>query len=286
MTERLPELLCGQRADDVRFSVQGYWMPEAWIPLVAQEVERAGFEGFWYGDHIAAPIEYEGNYLYSEDGRPSMRLETPIADVFLALAGAAAVTERIMLGSSVVVLPMRPPLITARAVTTLQNMSGGRFRLGIGVGWQREEFEAIGMPFDQRGKRADEILELLPKLWTGEPVEHDGLTCRFGPLRLSPPVVTKVPLLGSGTTAPALRRSARWTAGAARRAWPCRRRSMFVRRSKRSVRLSVAPTSTLRCGSTPKGVHQTRSTRSGKPASTASCFCRATADRRRRSTIA
>jgi probable F420-dependent oxidoreductase len=184
-------------------------MPEAWIPLVAQEVERAGFEGFWYGDHVAAPIEYEGNYLYSEDGRPSMRLETPIADVFLALAGAAAVTERIMLGSSVVVLPMRPPLITARAVTTLQNMSGGRFRLGIGVGWQREEFEAIGMPFDQRGKRADEILELLPKLWTGEPVEHDGLTCRFGPLRLSPPVVTKVPLLGSGTTAPALRRSAR-----------------------------------------------------------------------------
>jgi probable F420-dependent oxidoreductase len=190
-------------------SIQAYWMPEAWYPEVAREAERAGFSCFWIGDHVAAPIEYEPAYRYSSNRRPTMIPTTPLVDTFGALTAAAAVTERIALGTNIAVLPMRPPLITARAVLTAQNMSHGRIRLGIGVGWMREEFEAIGMPFDRRGERTDEILDLLPRLWTGQEVEHCGLTCSFGPLRLSPPAEARIPILGSGTTARALARSAR-----------------------------------------------------------------------------
>lgn len=194
---------------DAKFSLQAYWMPEAWYPQIALEAERAGFSCFWIGDHIAAPIDYQPVYRYNANGRPTMVPTTPLVDTFGALTAAAAVTERIALGTNVAVLALRPPLITARAVLTAQNMSGGRFRLGVGVGWMKEEFDAIGTPFDRRGARTDEILELLPRLWTGEEVAHDGLTCSFGPLRLSPPAVAPIPLLGSGATTPALRRSSR-----------------------------------------------------------------------------
>jgi probable F420-dependent oxidoreductase len=176
---------------------------------VALEAERVGFDCFWIGDHIAAPVHYEPAYRYNASGRPTMRPTTPLVDVFGALTAAAAVTERIGVGTNVAVLPMRPPLITARAALTAQNLSGGRFRLGIGVGWMREEFAAIGMPFDRRGTRTDEILALLGRLWTGAEVEHDGLTGAFGSLRLSPPAVAPIPILGSGVSDPALRRSAR-----------------------------------------------------------------------------
>ncbi len=193
----------------VRFSLQSHWMPEAWYPDLAVESERLGFDVFWVGDHVAAPIEYEPRYPFGTTGRPTMRPETPLPDVFAVLAAAAMRTDRIRVGTNVTVLPMRPLLLTARSAATVQNLSGGRFVLGVGIGWQREEFEAIGMPFTRRGARTDDMLELLPKLWTGEVVEHDGLAASFGPLMLSPGVCAPIPIMGSGHSAAGLRRSAR-----------------------------------------------------------------------------
>jgi probable F420-dependent oxidoreductase len=195
--------------DTTRFSLQAYWMPEAWYPRVALEAERAGFDGFWIGDHVAAPIRYAPAYRYRASGRPTMVPKTPLVDTFGALTAAAAVTGRISIGTNVAVVAMRPPLLTARAALTAQNLSGGRFRLGIGVGWMREEFAALGMPFENRGARTDEIIALLRRLWTGEEIAHDGPTCAFAELRLWPPAVAPIPILGSGTAKPALRRSAR-----------------------------------------------------------------------------
>jgi probable F420-dependent oxidoreductase len=192
-----------------RSSLQAYWMPADWYAPVAVEAERAGFDAFWIGDHIAAPIDYSSTYLYTDTGRSPMSDRTPLIDTFAALASVAAVTRRIKLGTNVLVLPMRPPLITARAAATVQDLSRGRFLLGVGVGWQREEFDALGQPFDRRGARTDEILELLPRLWSGDPIEHSGITCEFATLRLWPPVCAPIPLLGSGRTDAALRRSAR-----------------------------------------------------------------------------
>jgi probable F420-dependent oxidoreductase len=192
-----------------RASLQAYWMPAGWYAPVALEAERAGFAAFWIGDHIAAPIDYSSTYLYATTGRSPMSDRTPLIDTFAALASAAAVTSRIRVGTNVLVLPMRPPLITARAAATVQDLSGGRFLLGVGVGWPREEFEALGQPFDRRGARTDEILELLPRLWSGDPVQHSGMTCEFATLRLWPPVCAPIPLLGSGSSEAALRRSAR-----------------------------------------------------------------------------
>lgn len=192
-----------------RFSINLFAVPPAWYPRLIGAAEDAGFEAAWIAEHLVTPLEYEPLYPYDPVGRPSYSPETPLADPFVALAAAAAVTQRIGLGVGVYVLPLRPPMVTARAALTVQEISGGRLLLGIGTGWLREEFDAAGEDFDNRGARADEILVMLAKLWTGKPVEHSGTHYRFRPVQLSPEPSVPIPLLGFGVSAPALRRSAR-----------------------------------------------------------------------------
>ena len=192
----------------LRFSVNIFGVPPAWYPALATAAEQAGFEAFWIAEHLITPIDFEPLYPYDAAGRPSYRSDTPLADPFVALAAAAAVTQRIGLGTGVYVLPLRRPMVTARAALTVHVISGGRLLFGIGTGWLREEFDAAGEDFGNRGSRTDEILTVLAKLWSGRPVEHSGLHYSFRPVQMSPRPHIRIPIIGSGVSTPALRRSA------------------------------------------------------------------------------
>src|ERR1700733_1208237 len=131
--------------------------PDA-IRRAAMQAEELGFSDVWVSEHIIIPKD--ANYP------PSANFWAPV----LTLTWAAACTQRVKLGTSVLVLPMRHPLPLAKELATLQNLSGGRFILGAGVGWLEAEFAALGVPFKERGRRMDEGIEMMRAVWSDDPV--------------------------------------------------------------------------------------------------------------------
>jgi probable F420-dependent oxidoreductase len=144
---------------------------------------------------------------------PSYGAGTPLVDVWVTLGNIAAQTSRIGLGSGIFVLPLRNPFTVARAVATAQDLSGGRVLFGIGSGWLREEFDAVGENFGNRGSRTDEMLEVIAKLWTGGPVSHNGRWYSFDEVQLSPAPISEIPVIIGGASGAALARAARIAAG-------------------------------------------------------------------------
>ena len=132
----------------------------------AQAAESAGYHSGWVSDHIAWPSEIASKYPYTDDGSfappPDMPWLDPIGTMFFV----AGCTERLKLGTTVLILGYRPPMLTAKAIASLDAVAEGRVILGVGVGWMREEFELLGMPYDHRGKRADEQLALFAELFS------------------------------------------------------------------------------------------------------------------------
>src|ERR1700722_18806723 len=177
-------------------------------PVVAERAEEFGCAGIWLPDHLIAPTAYDSAYPYSESGRPSFTAETPLPDIFGVLSYIAAKTTTLLLGTGIYILPLRHPIPTAGATLTLQELSNGRLLFGIGTGWLREEFNAVGQSFANRGARTDEIMSGLRLLWRGEPVRFDGDHIAFDEVRLSPPASTPIPIIVGGMTRPALRRAA------------------------------------------------------------------------------
>lgn len=174
--------------------------------------DQLGYESVWSSDHIAWPdVEtIASQYPYGENsGFPSPG--SPWLDCIGSLTFAAAATERVRLGTTVLIIGYRPAIQQAKAWATLDVLSGGRAILGVGVGWMKEEFDAIGMPWDRRGERADEFLDIFEKLWADERVTHEGQFDRFGPIGFSPkPVNGRIPVWVGGHTRPAFRRTARY----------------------------------------------------------------------------
>src|SRR6266404_5460712 len=121
---------------------------------LAQAAESAGFDSIWTVEHVVVPHGYQSRYPYSESGRMGSGLEDfPIPDLLIWLAYVASATRTIKLGTAIVILPQRNPVITAKAVATLDHLAGGRrVLLGIGVGWLAEEFATLGVPFEDRGR--------------------------------------------------------------------------------------------------------------------------------------
>lgn len=197
----------------MKFSVQFFGLdPQEYLPLTIR-AEQLGFDTVWLADHVVTPLEYDKNYPYNAAGDPGYRPQTPLTDVAVTLAFLAARTEKIRLGSGVFVLPMRNPFHVARTFAALQNLSGGRTILGIGAGWMREEFEAVGEQFSGRGARTDEMLDVLDLLWSGEPVSHHGRFFSFGPLHFAGAPTRPVPYVFGGHSPAALRRAARRGSG-------------------------------------------------------------------------
>jgi probable F420-dependent oxidoreductase len=184
---------------------------------LAVHAERLGFEGLWFGEHYVSPRTYAGHHpsrketpADKNDARDKEIIgdEVRIYDPWFLLGAVAGATKRLKVGTAICIVPMMNALLLARATITAHDVSGGRFLLGTGAGWLREEFEAVGVPFETRGARLDETIEILRKAWAGGYFSHEGEHFNFGEVQISPHPV-KVPLICGGNTGPALRRVAR-----------------------------------------------------------------------------
>jgi probable F420-dependent oxidoreductase len=193
----------------VRFSFVIFGVPSHHsTPLVAR-AEALGFDTVWFGDHVVTPHRMDTRYPYSESGSAGYTHATPLNDVWVAIAHAAAATATIRLGTSVLILPLRHPFAVAQAAVTAQNMSGGRVVLGVGAGWLREEFDALGIDFATRGRRTDEALDVIRQLCADAPAGFSGEFFSFPPVSLGMTPVAPVPITVGGTSRAALRRAAR-----------------------------------------------------------------------------
>ena len=182
---------------------------------LAQTAERTGFESLWTVEHVVIPQDYKSPYPYSSSGKIPGREEVPIPDPLLPLAYAAAITKTIKLATGILILPQRHPLYVAKEVATLDVLSGGRMMLGIGSGWLKEEFEALGLDFSTRGARTDETIQAMRVLWRENPSSFRGKHISFEPVKSFPKPVQKngIPIYIGGNSIPAIRRAARYGDG-------------------------------------------------------------------------
>lgn len=188
-------------------NVLGFGEPEGAAALAAA-AEDAGFESLWTVEHVVVPAGYQSEYPYSSSGRMPGDETAPIPDPFIWLAYVAAVTTTIRLGTGITILPQRNPLITAKAVATLDRLSAGRVELGVGAGWLREEFEALGVPFERRGARLDDHIRALRVLWAEDRPTYRGEFVSFTDAICRPqPVQAPVPIVVGGHTDRAARRA-------------------------------------------------------------------------------
>ncbi len=179
---------------------------------LAQTAEGLGFGSLWVSDHVVIPARIESPYPYSPDGRFHLGPTGPYFEPLTALTYLAGATERIRLGTHVLILPYRNPVVMAKEIATLDVLSGGRVDLGIGVGWMREEFEALGYDyFDRRGAVTDEQVRVMKALWTEEVASFEGEFYRFEPVGAHPHPRQRPhpPIWVGGHTRPAIRRAAR-----------------------------------------------------------------------------
>jgi probable F420-dependent oxidoreductase len=194
--------------------VLGVFVPPsspAFVAAAARAAEARGFHSLWVGEHVVLFDRYAKNYPYAETGEFPASGEAGIAEPFTTLAWLAGQTSTIRLGTGVILVPQRNPLYTAKEVANLDWLSGGRVDFGIGVGWQREEFEALQVPWERRGARTDEYIELMRRLWMDAESSHNGEFWSLGPSRAFPkPVQTPHPPIHvGGESDAALRRVVR-----------------------------------------------------------------------------
>lgn len=177
---------------------------------LAQTAESVGVESLWTVEHVIVPKGYESKYPYSHDGKMPGTEDSPIPDPYVWMSYAAAVTKTINLASGIIILPQRHPFYVAKEAATLDQLSGGRHILGIGVGWLQEEFDALKVPFEKRGAITDESIQALRDLWSKGTSKHDGDYYKWGAVESNPkPVNGRVPIVIGGHTKAAARRAAR-----------------------------------------------------------------------------
>ncbi len=177
---------------------------------VAQKAEECGYHSLWLGDHIVIPEKIEAAYPYSADGEAGFPRRAPFPDPFVLLGGLALATSRILLGTSVIVIPYRNPLAVAKAVASVDLLSHGRFQFGVGVGWLKEEFEALGADFARRARQTREYLRIMKAVWQPEPASFSGEFLKFSDIHTVPLPVQKPhpPIIFGGESLPALKRVA------------------------------------------------------------------------------
>ena len=150
-----------------------YAGPDA-IEAFATKAEELGFDSLWMTDHVALPVDIASRYPYREDGKFFWPPETPYLDSIMTLAWASACTERIRVGTSVLIAGWHDPLTTAKALASLDVLNRGRTTVAVGTGWMREQFEIFGVPFETRGRRTTEFITLLKHLWRDDLIDFHG----------------------------------------------------------------------------------------------------------------
>jgi len=199
----------------MKFTVGIAMSPLDQLTELARTAEECGYSSVALPDSLFYSEKVSADYPYTPDGTRMWNEETPWVDPMVAAAAMGAVTDRIGFYTQVLKLGSRNPLLLARQVGSVANLTGGRFGLGVGLGWAPEEFEWCGAPYENRGKRADEMIEVLRLVLGGGMVEYHGEFFDFDRLRMSPAPTSPVPFYVGGHTPAALRRAARvgdgWT---------------------------------------------------------------------------
>jgi probable F420-dependent oxidoreductase len=161
--------------------------------------EELGFESIWAADHLITPLSVKSPYPYNKSHTYGVQPKTNVLEPFVSLGYLAATTTTVKLGFSVLILPYRHPLETAKLIATLDVLSNGRVMIGAGVGWMEEEFTALGVPFRERGRRGDEIIEIWKQAWTQDVVNYDGRHYQIHDVACFPqPVQKPMPHLSIG----------------------------------------------------------------------------------------
>jgi len=180
------------------------------LVTMAQRLERAGFDSIWVSDHVVFPHDVRSRYPFAADGRPTWAMDVDYIEPVVALSAIAPATSRAELGVSVLILPMRNPVLFAKQAANIDALSRGRLVLGVGVGWLREEFEALGANFGARGEVLDEWLEIARACWTGSAGPYEGKHYRLPEAIYCRPVPTRTPpVLAGGMSRLALERAGR-----------------------------------------------------------------------------
>lgn len=193
----------------MKFTLSLAMLPPEEISELARAAEQHGFASIALPDSIFYSEQVSAEYPYTPDGTRMWGPDTPWIDPLTAAAAMGAVTERIRFYTSVLKLGSRNPVLLARQVNSVANLTGGRFGLGVGVGWAPEEFEWCGVPYAGRGARANESIEVLRRILGGGMVEYHGEFFDFERLKMSPAPADPVPIYVGGHSQVALRRAAR-----------------------------------------------------------------------------
>ena len=172
-------------------------------------MEALGYDSLWASDHVVLPFTIRSRYPYNATGDFPLPPTANFLEPLVTLALVAGATERVRLGTTVLVLPHRHPLLAAKMLATLDHLAPGRVIVGAGVGWMREEIEMLGVPYARRGAWSDEAIRVMRACWRDERVEHQGEFLRFEPVGMAPkPARGTIPIWIGGHTPRALRRVA------------------------------------------------------------------------------
>lgn len=174
---------------------------------VAQKTEALGFDSLWVGDHVVLPTAIKPRYPYNDTGEFPLPAEAALLEPLTVLGFLTGVTRRVRLGPSVLVLPHRNPIVTAKMFASLDVLSRGRIIFGAGIGWMEEEISLLGAPFKRRGALSDEYLRAMRELWTNPDPHFEGEFCRFSGIKCEPkPLQNPLPIWIGGHSARAMRR--------------------------------------------------------------------------------
>ena len=182
------------------------------VNSLATFAEDAGFHSIWLADHVVFPTTFQSQYPFSADGKFPAPTSDPLLEPIAAMGVLAGLTKRVKIGTAVLIMPYRNPVLLGRMLATIDQFSGGRVILGAGVGWLKEEFEALDSPdFSKRGKATDEYIEIVKRLCAGGEVAFQGETYDLPPVHSVPGSVQRPhpPVLIGGVSNPALRRVVR-----------------------------------------------------------------------------
>jgi probable F420-dependent oxidoreductase len=194
----------------VVFANTGPFARAAGVATIGQAAEQAGFDSVWTVEHVIVPDGYKSEYPYDPSGRMPGADDSDIPDPLVWLTWVGAKTTTLKLGTGILILPQRNPVVLAKECATLAELSGGRLLLGVGVGWLEEEFDALGVPFAERGRRTDEYVEVMRALWREPKASYHGEYVDFeGAISQPKPPNGSVPIIIGGHSPAAARRAGR-----------------------------------------------------------------------------
>ncbi len=193
----------------MKFVLSTSFSTVAHLTAIAPVADEHGWHAMSFSDHVVNPETINNPYPYTEDGSRRWEAFTDWPDPWVTIGALAAITTRLRFTNNIFVLPMRNPFLVAKAISTAAIISNNRITPAFGVGWSQDEFALLQQEFKTRGKRTDEMLEIMRLLWSGEMVEYHGRYYDFERLEMNPAPTERIPIWIGGISEPAMRRAAR-----------------------------------------------------------------------------